>query len=321
MEVSMPLPLELVLNVITNSLPKYPNVILAPSHPITQTLLSFTLVCHETRRIANRYLRQYCMYLSSERRLRAFLLEIPNRPELRNIESLFLAPFDGHTIDDLSTAMWVRELFSFTCNSLKRLIIDVPLRSLYPETDHLAVRAVLREAFVKLENLEELVSVRDELFLSVTHHGNEPPVWKSWIKLRRLALYNVDASPGFWRSVGQMPALETVVLTRADSLRESNIKKEYFKNGDRALNVLLINVEEDQVRFSQIPRINWDKLDPQKRVTIFTYNVPCPFEEDDPIDICQEHVRIGAESGTLWDWRGEQIQHLPKVSNARLHLG
>lgn len=314
----MPLPLELVLNVITNSLPKYPNVLLAPSHPITQTLLSFTLVCHETRRVANRYIRQYCVYLSSEARLRAFLLEIPNRPEIRNINSLFLAPFTGNTIDDLPTATWVRELLNYTCLTLKRLIIDIPLRSLYPENDHLAVRAILREGFQRLENLEELVSVRDELFLSITHHGGEPPVWRSWTKLRRLALYNVDADSYFWRNVGQMPALETVVLTRADSLRDFNIKKEYFKHANRALKVLLINVEEDQIRFSHLPRINWDKLDPEKKVTIMTYNVPCPFEEDDPIEICQEHVRIGAENGTIWEWEGEQIQHQPKISDIRV---
>ncbi|KAF2788006.1 hypothetical protein K505DRAFT_329264 [Melanomma pulvis-pyrius CBS 109.77] len=318
MENPMPLPLELVLNVITNSLPKYPNVLLAPSHPITQTLLSFTLVCHETRRVANRYIRQYCVYLSSEARLRAFLLEIPNRPEIRNINSLFLAPFTGNTIDDLPTATWVRELFNYTCLNLKRLIIDIPLRSLYPENDHLAVRAILREGFQRLENLEELVSVRDELFLSITHHGGEPPVWRSWTKLRRLALYNVDADSYFWRNVGQMPTLETVVLTRADSLRDFNIKKEYFKYANRPLKVLLINVEEDQIRFSHLPRINWDKLDPEKKVTIMTYNVPCPFEEDDPIEICQEYVRIGAENGTIWEWEGEQIQHQPKISDIRV---
>ena len=321
MDNPMPLPLELVLSVITNSLPKYRNVILSPSHPITQTLLSFTLVCHETRKVANRYLRQYCVYLSSEARLRAFLLEIPHRPELRQTDSLFLAPFDGGTIDDLPTASFVRELFNYTCGSLKRLIIDIPLRSLYPENDHLAVRTVLREGFQKLENLEELVSVRDELFLSITHHGGELPVWKFWPKLRRLALYNVDADSDFWRDVAHMKALETVVLTRADGLRDNNIKKAYFKHADRRLKVLLINVEEDQIRFSNMPRINWDKIDAMKKMTIMTYNVPCPFEEDDPVDICQDYVRIGAENGTVWDWEGEQIQHQPRVSDARLQLG
>ncbi len=49
----MHLPLELVLIVITCSVPK-PGVLLRPSHPITQTLLSFTLVCHETRKVVRR---------------------------------------------------------------------------------------------------------------------------------------------------------------------------------------------------------------------------------------------------------------------------
>ncbi|KAH7390517.1 hypothetical protein BKA66DRAFT_459109 [Pyrenochaeta sp. MPI-SDFR-AT-0127] len=88
----MPLPLELVLNIITCSLPS-PDVILDSSHPITKTLNSFTLVCHETKRLANRYLLGHCVYLDSSTRLRSFLLEVPTRPELRNVTCLSLSPF------------------------------------------------------------------------------------------------------------------------------------------------------------------------------------------------------------------------------------
>lgn len=308
----MPLPLELVLNVITRALPKYPNVILPPSHPITQLLLSFTLVCHETRRLARRYLRQHCVYLSSGKRLRAFLLQVPSHPENRKVSNVLLAPFND-TIDDQPTATWVRELFNYTCLSLRRLVIDIPLRSLYPENDHLGVRPILREGFLRLENLEEFISVRDELFLDVRHHGDEVPVWASWLRLKRLALYNVAADDDFWEEIAEMPELETLVLTRADCLREYNIKSEYFQHTKKPLKVLIINVENDQVRFGNMRRAAWDVVDPQKKMTIMTYNVPSLYADENPIEVCQDYVRAGAENGTLWTWEGEVIQHLPKI--------
>jgi len=303
------LPLEIVLNILTCSLPK-PNVLLAPSHPITQLLLSFTLVCKETRTLANRYLLRHCVYLSQETRLSSYLLTIPPRPDLRTVTALFLAPFSD-TIDNLPTATWTRELFGFTCKTLKRLIIDIPLRSCYPEDDHLGVRAVLREGFSRLENLEEFVSVRDELYLRI-RDGSEPAFWTQWKRLKRLAVYNPAVDSRFWHDVAKMPKLETVALTRADRLRETNIKKEYFKQCQRSIKVLLLDVDETQIRFTKMLRGGWDSVDPDKKMTIATYSIPIPFEGDCPVETCQDYVRIGAETGTLWDWEGEVIQHPPK---------
>jgi hypothetical protein len=309
----MYLPLELVLNVITCSLPKYPSVILPPSHPITQTLLSFTLVCHETWRLATRYLRQHCVYLSSQGRLHFFLRQLFDTPQSCNIPLIFLAPF-GETIDNLNTSTMTRELLCHTSPHLKRLVIDIPLRSLYPEDDMFSVRPLLREGFMALENLEEFVSIRDELYLKTNLDNFEPPVWRRWKKLRRLALYNVDAQSSFWANVANMPELEVLVLTRADGLEEFNIKARYFQytRSGKPLKVLLINTEQDQVRFSNLKRTGWDKVDPQKKMTITTYNVPSLYETEDPIEMCQDYVKAGALNGTLWDWEGEQIQHLPR---------
>jgi hypothetical protein len=303
------LPLELVLNIITCSLPK-PNVLLAPSHPITQLLLSFTLVCKETRRLANSGLLQHCVYLFQESRLSSYLLTIPSRPDLRSVTALFLAPF-GDTIDNLPTATWIRELFGFTCLTLKRLIINIPLRTCYPEEDHLGVRTVLREGFSMLENLEEFVSVRDELFLQI-RDGREPAFWTRWKRLKRLAVYNPDADIRFWQDVAKMPELETVVLTRADSIRETNIKKTYFALCQRPIKVLLFNVDECQVRFTKMLRGSWDTVDPERKMTIATYTIPLLFEDDCPVETCQDYVRTGAETGMLWQWEGDVIQHPPK---------
>jgi hypothetical protein len=42
--------------------------------------------------------------------------------------------------------------------------------------------------------------------------------------------------------------------------------------------------------------------DPERKMTIATYTIPVPFEDDCPAETCQDYVRIGAETGTLWDW-------------------
>jgi hypothetical protein len=165
-----------------------------------------------------------------------------------------------------------------------------------------------------LENLEEFVSVRDELYLKTNLDNVEPPVWRRWKKLRRLALYNVDAHSSFWANVANMPELEVLVLTRADDLEEFNIKARYFQytGSGKPLKVLLINTEQDQVRFSNLKRTGWDKVDPQKKMTIMTYDVPSLYETEAPTGMCQDYVKAGALNGTLWDWEGEQIQHLPR---------
>ncbi|PVI07603.1 hypothetical protein DM02DRAFT_608694 [Periconia macrospinosa] len=312
---SIHLPIEIVLNIITCSLPKS-NVLLDPAHPITQLLVTFTLVCHETRKLATRYLCQHCIYLSSGPRLSSYLLTIPSRPELCNISALFLAPFGG-TIDDQPTARWVRELLNYTCTTLKRLVIDIPLRSLYPEDDHLGVRDILRQGFQRLQNLEEFVSVQDELYLSVQDrfdtNNNERAFWRNFPKLKRLAVYNPMIDHLFWEDVAAMSNLECLVLTRADGLRDrngSNFKTEYFHHCDRPLKVLLINTESHQVRYGNMRRHRWDEVDPEKKMTIMTYSIPLLFD-DDHIAVCQDYVKIGAQYGTLWDWEGEIIQHRP----------
>jgi hypothetical protein len=340
----MHLPLELVLNIITCSLPK-PNVLLDPLHPITQLLLTFTLVCKETRSLANRYLRQHCVYLSSVERLRSYVQTIPTRPDLSSITSLYLAPFGtgqenfpGYQItsDDEPTAALVRELFSYTRTSLKRLIIDAPLRSMYYENELDEVSEALCDSFRHFENLEELVSVRDEycvdpltfpselttndnIFLALnnalqlTFVLDPPPAWAKFRKLRRLALYNQQLDQDFWRHIATLEQLETLVLTRSDGERESNFKTEYFKYSSRPLKVLLVNCEQDQLRYGVARRQRWDIVDPNKKMTIMTYIIPS-FMDDDAIGVCQDYVRIGAEYGTLWDWEGEEIPHPPRFN-------
>jgi hypothetical protein len=49
------------------------------------------------------------------------------------------------------------------CETLKKLVIYIPLRSHYPEYDYISVRRILTEAFERPVNLDGLVSTQDEL--------------------------------------------------------------------------------------------------------------------------------------------------------------
>ncbi|UPX12211.1 uncharacterized protein EKO05_0002773 [Ascochyta rabiei] len=299
MEVHQHLPLELVLNIITCSLPAS-DAILSPFHDVTKLLLTFTLVCHETRRLANRYLRERCVYLSSSKRLSSYLLAIKNESELRNVSALFLSPFQ-ETIDDLPLCSWVRELFNYTCSTLKRLVIDIPLRSLYPEDDHLAVRRVLREGFERLENLEELVSTRDELYLEVTDGVPHPVVWRSWKKLKRLALYNVDLTFYFWQDIARLPAIETLVLSRSDGNDESlDDWAEYFKSTQRPFKIIMLGSDRrrlipDRLLSGRIKNRNEVVDIPMIRSIWLHHTIDFSIHE------CQSFVQEHAEKGTLWD--------------------
>ncbi|KAF2819244.1 hypothetical protein CC86DRAFT_432320 [Ophiobolus disseminans] len=295
------LPLEIVLDIIASSVPSAPNALLNAAHPTTKLLLTFTLVSHGTRNLANRYLRQYCVYLDSEQRLGSFLRSIPAHPALRTITSLSLSPFQDD-INNLPVCAWVRELLCYTSDTLRKLIIDIPLRTCYPEDDHLGVRHVLREGFDRLVNLEEFMSTQDELYLD-TLEDQFAVVWLQWPKLKRLALWNVDADETFWRRVALHPSLQTLVLSSPDSIMEIDPKAEYLKHSVRSIRVLVsgsVSRRREDPGYTQ--NADWDKQDSAKGMRLYQHDFP-EFPED--IDRGrQEHhdyIKRAAEDGTLWE--------------------
>ena len=309
----MPLPIELVLDIINCYTPA-PDVLLNASHPTTKTLLSFTLVCHETRRVANRLLRQHCVYLDSQKRLQSYLQVIPKRPELRKVTSLYLAPFD-EDIDDLPLCSSVRDLLCHASETLTKLIINIPLRTCYPDDGpHYAVRKALREGFESLVNLEEFVSVQDELFIDLWHMEHAV-VWTRWPKLKRLALYNPDMDEEFWRHVAQHPSLETLALMNVDSIEQVNCKEAYFRHTDRPLTVFFcLSWYWYGGRSREFRNVNWKRYDPQGKMTIIERHIPERDEEDDP-GPNRRYVRAAAEDGSLWRIGDESaITHLSQMA-------
>lgn len=295
------LPLELILNIITCSLPP-PDVISAPWHDVTKALLTWTLVCHETSRLASRYLREHCVYLDSSEDLSAYLLAIKEEPKSRGATALSLSPFGySCSIENLPLCSRIKELFNYTSVTLRKLVIDIPLRSLYPEDDRLGVRRVLRDGFERLENLEEFVSTQDELYLEVTEDGRHPAVWARWRKLKRLALYNVDLTFFFFRDLACLSHLDTLVLSRSDGNEESlDDWAEYFKLSDRPFKLLMLGSERrrlvpDHLLSGRVKSRAQVADVPMIRSVWLHHTVDFDIEE------CQEYVREHAENGTLWN--------------------
>jgi hypothetical protein len=349
------LPTELLYNIIEGLIPSSPPVAFSASHVVTRTLVNLCLVSRSIHHAAIRCLFAHCLYIDSPERLkllqqtlinhhqgRAFGENISLPPPLPKswrdcnlgarlrsspislIKSLFLAPYPGDTIDCPEIAPLILGLCTTLGPQLTRLVIDIPLRSLYPEDDINHVRPFLRAAFSQLVALEEFVSARDELFLDVTTREQgprrEPAVWSRWPNLKRLALYNADlSSDRFIRDIGQCANITHLVLTRSDGLEEpipslnpvpgSSLPLQRSRELRR---VSIVNTASGHWYSPGFSFLEWNYCFVGKvwngvpggcRVQIVQITVPVPVgREDDDIELCQEWVREAAIQGTVWEW-------------------
>ncbi|KAF3764831.1 hypothetical protein M406DRAFT_340358 [Cryphonectria parasitica EP155] len=325
------LPLEIVLCIV-DKLVDDPRCVLKPSHPTTKTLLSFTRVCRGTYTVASNHLRKHCVYINSRLRLDQLLycieatrgrtrssVEDDDARSLKPITALYLAPFDRSTANDAAIVHKIATLFGRVHTTLTRLVINMPLHSIRSTYATGGVRRTLREAFLALTALEDLVSLRDELFLYTMEVGEEenedipePEPWRAWPRLKRLALDKVNADENFWKAVRGTEALEQVVLTRADSLEEVCMKRAYLglhREGElpRPLRVVLVNVSmmhPDQLAGES----NWGQIDPSNLVDVVAYDVPVSFygDESHP-ELCRAWVKAAALRDELWSWEGTPV--------------
>ncbi|KAJ3010858.1 hypothetical protein HKX48_007162 [Thoreauomyces humboldtii] len=314
------LPIELILRIVEllmpsgdyarQSPPYLSPVALSSSHPVTETLLALTRVCRAVNPVATRLLYSKCLYIDSYTRLADLVDTLdakataPHTQQTNpwgaatlsvedHLTCLFLAPFPFENLNDLAASLNVQRLFAHLHNALERLVIDMPLRTLYPDDDQLGVRRPLFDAFTSLKKVQEFVSVRDELFLAYDAFPSEVrEVWASWPRLKRLALYNVDIGRDkFWAEINALPVLETLVLSRADGIEE----RETFSS-DRALRIVFVDGEDPR-----LPTDAWVK-DAEKAGTILRVIGPLAFDlEEDVAGLCQEWIKDHAVAGDLWD--------------------
>jgi hypothetical protein len=302
------LPADILLYIIDFIVPAtiHSPIALCHRNTITKTILSLTLTSRIIYPTARRLLYTHCLYINTPRRLHGLLKTLsdpsdPSKPFRNNehllpyITSLYLRPFASYTtIKDLSIATAVRNLLFILSPHLRRVLIDMPLRSYYPEDDALGIRPILRSAFADLPALEEFCSVRDELYLdTLVAPSEEWLVWSLWPKLRTIALYNVDVlNHRFWEGLRQLENIETVVLTRSDGLEEVDIKREWRKQFDeateaRSLSIVLVNVEAEHKVL--VGRDSWKEDD---KMQVRELNVPTSYYGDeDPIVLCQQWTK------------------------------
>ncbi|KKZ64765.1 hypothetical protein EMCG_09343 [[Emmonsia] crescens] len=328
------LPNEIILHIIKCLIPSSPPVAFAPWHLVTRTLISLTLVSSLTSRTAKHLLLKHCLYLDSEERL-AKLISLRQQSLIdltaASPEGLFLAPFPENSLDCLSIAQNVSLLLSDISGKLTRLVINMPLRCLWPEDDTYHVRSVLHEAFSSLTALEEFCSMQDELFLDTREHG-QFRVWTTWPRLRCLALYNPCLnSVVFFESIRECSNLTHLVLTRADGLYYdapadpagygslAQLKRAIVVNTERALlrgmrmednlapaeDTLLGKLKSAWLS-KNVGRACAEKPESDNFCMAVEVPIPPDLVEDDQCDIqlCQKWVGARAIDGTLWDMSG-----------------
>lgn len=338
------LPPELLFYIVDCLIPSDPPIALPASHLITRTLLSLCLVAKIIRPSATRLLLTHCLHIDSSDRLKLLLRSIRDggqpSPEFATIaqsrsqnsksprskssgftKSLFLAPFPEDSIDDRYIALSVCQLFMYIAPFLTRLTIDIHLRSLYPEKDRKHVRSLLRTAFKYLTALEELVSVRDELYLDTVRWtiGSvpEPAVWSLWPRLKRLALYNPALSdPDFVNDIQKCQHLTHLILVRADGLQDRLDAPQASAElhiSTHLRRIAIVNTATGHRRPSLSRRTwkdaflgkCWTASDKPKLQIV--RNIVPPIDGEDRVNESQQWVLEAALAGTLWDAPGQLL--------------
>ncbi|KAL7819655.1 hypothetical protein V8C26DRAFT_394768 [Trichoderma gracile] len=315
------LPPELLLLVVDAVLPPNRLQLLPASHPATKTLLALTRTSRATHARATRLLRERCMFVDSARRLVDVLLCVPRLVpglpavlSLRHMTALYLSPF-GPSLgaDDLPTAARVRELLCEVCETLRRLVVQMPFGSLDPLDDgHLGVRRTLRAGFEQLHRLEEFACLGSYPALSVPEGNTD--VWRLWPELRRLVLFGVPMdSHWLWWDIATLPRLEHVVLARPVGVDAVNIKDEYFHKLPRddarlarEIKVVLMDLVYD---LGVVRTERWGEIDPEERMAVEVFEVPLPFYGDEtPLQLVTEWARRGALDGSVWRLDGTRVR-------------
>ncbi|KAL2818798.1 hypothetical protein BDW59DRAFT_126623 [Aspergillus cavernicola] len=313
------LPAELILQIIECLIPSNPPVAFGTTHLVTRTLLSLTLVCRLVSCTARQLLIKHCLHIDSEDRLDRLLQQSVLSATRRG---LFLSPFPVDNLDIPSTVRQVDRLSSIIHRNLTRLVIDMPLRYLYPEDDHQQLRPVLRAAFARMIMLEEFCSVRDELYLSTVEGRQEPAIWSFWPRLQRLALYNVAIeSSQFLEGLRQCSSLTHLVLVRPDGLAEEisprQIGSDFLPSLQR---LIIVNTAPGFLHSTPFDQRKWEESfvgrlhalrcpgdgeggdsDSENGSVASYLSLRIPFgRDDDDIEICQEWLAAQAITGTLW---------------------
>ncbi|TFK75673.1 hypothetical protein BDN72DRAFT_449983 [Pluteus cervinus] len=124
-------------------------------------------------------------------------------------------------IDDGLSEHWLGVLIEIlkTCSPfLRRIVLDRPLRTMWPEDDIHGQRPLLRSALEKCQSLVEFSSIQCELFLKLQADIDSritAVIWPQWTSLRRLCLRNPLLTTVYMQAIARLP-LEEFTLHNPD---------------------------------------------------------------------------------------------------------
>ncbi|KAL4897956.1 hypothetical protein BDV59DRAFT_168966 [Aspergillus ambiguus] len=318
-------PSEIILQIVESIVSPTSRKIHQADDPVTITLISLTLTCKLTYPAARRLLFRHCLFIDETLRLDSLLDRsgyfVDDDADGPEAYSLFLAPFPAPTLDEW-TIHQIDRLFTRICSSLRVLVVDMPLRNIWPYEDLDGIRRPLREAFCRLKMLEDVCSVQDELFLRAVD-DYEPQVWTLWPRLRRLALYNPDIDDYFVAELQKCPDLAHLVIMRPDSYMYERIPDhlaEGFPFGLQRVVVAntrgghIIDADARSCEDSSVWRNSfWGRMvlsqypegTGEEREMLFHIDVPWdPKDQIDDISVCQKWLLEHAVDGTVWEVPG-----------------
>lgn len=339
--VSKHLPSEILAMIIGYIAPSDPREIIPASHESTKTLLKLAQTCKLFHHITMRHVLRHCVYIDSRSRIQSFVeyvtvsLSHPrNDGRLQHIHQMYMRPFQSDsgserniyeeesgasTVLDSWTCSALVQVFKRLAGGLRRLVVDIPLRSLSTTDGTGETRILLHQGFKALDKLEEFTSINDELYLKIPNRpytdSQQPPeslecVWRHWPALRRLCLYNLDLPCGgpIWDHLRNHPKLEHLLLVRGEPSiveDETDIKEawkcakapESDEEAGRQLSVTWWDSIEEQPNFTKFAA-DWAEIDPKQRVRVMVVDTPNAM---DPIDMNKDVVRHYVLKGTLFE--------------------
>lgn len=311
----MRLPWELVFNVMTSLLPPNPKTLISAADEATQFLLRFSLVSRATHEIAVRKLKQHCIFIDTEGRLRFFLLCLRRSRKstlglpsvFDNISTMYLAPF-GSIMTNLRIAPLIREVLEHASPTLKRLMLHMPHECLPPwNRNSNEVGMVLHTSLEKLTNLEEFVCTGDAVRLQIQGDEDDDSVMKpvlyKWPKLVRLCLNTPVCNARFWECISDMPNLTYVVLVRATEFPrgESDLGIVYPERRSRPITIVVADIMPKE-KFAAFARTTTRLHSGDESMRLINHKIPIPIPKAKYFfDSGSEWVMGTARAGDLWD--------------------
>lgn len=289
------LPMEVIYEIIDLFVPENPGAILAPSDPRTKTFVSFTKVCRATCALASVYLWRHCVYIDSEVRLQQILQGLQAISVSsgawegrQNVSSMYLALVKSRDPHWLQLGQQIKEVFRELGGTLKRLVLDVPVRWSYD----CAFEVALHKGLGMLTGLEEFVAVNDTIFAMYTE-DSILSMCAAWPRLRRLAVFKPLEADVFLPSVASMAKLASLLL----------ITNDCAIHGAHGF-------DQQRLRPTRLQQQSGTVADPERiirfvRDSVGTVSYPGAPVWEEPTRLCQCCLAGPAIQGTLWGWVGE----------------